>query len=129
MTLEVLQKEMIAAMKNKDKLRKDTISSLIGAVKKTALDKNCRDNITEALVDEVLLKSNLPVYTSEQKSVEFMDIADEDTKTLKRKIRVRKKDIAREVEKHQQSIIDDESAEVSRRRHNSRSRRVACGEP
>ena len=56
MTLETLQIEMIAAMKNKDKARKDTISSLIGAIKKTAIDRKCKDNITEALVDEVILK-------------------------------------------------------------------------
>ena len=56
MTLEILQKEMIAAMKNKDKARKDTLSSLIGAIKKTAIDRKCKDNITEALVDEVILK-------------------------------------------------------------------------
>ena len=56
MTLEVLQKEMIAAMKAGNKLRKETISSLIGAVKKTAIDKLCKDNITEELVNEVLLK-------------------------------------------------------------------------
>ena len=56
MTIETLQKEMIAAMKNQDKLRKSVISELVGAVKKAAIDKNCRDNITEALVDEVLLK-------------------------------------------------------------------------
>lgn len=56
MTLEVLQNEMIAAMKAKNKLRKETISSLIGAVKKTAIDKMCKDNITEELVNEVILK-------------------------------------------------------------------------
>ena len=56
MTLETLQKEMIAAMKNKDKLRKETISSLIGAIKKMAIDERCRDNITEELVNRVLLK-------------------------------------------------------------------------
>ena len=56
MTLEVLQKEMISAMKNKDKMRKNTISSLIGAIKKTAIDEKCRDNITEELVNKVLLK-------------------------------------------------------------------------
>jgi uncharacterized protein YqeY len=48
-------------MKNKDKARKDTISSLIGAVKKTAIDKKCKDNITEALVDEVILKEKKTV--------------------------------------------------------------------
>lgn len=56
MTLEILSKEMIAAMKNKDKLRKDTISALIGAVKKAGIDKGCRDNIPENLVTEVILK-------------------------------------------------------------------------
>ena len=56
MTLEKLQSEMIQAMKNKDKFRKQVISELIAAVKKAAIDKNCRDNITEAMVDEVLLK-------------------------------------------------------------------------
>ena len=47
---------MIIAMKNKDKLRKDTISALIGAVKKAGIDKGCRDNIPESLVTEVILK-------------------------------------------------------------------------
>jgi uncharacterized protein YqeY len=56
MTLEKLQSEMIQAMKNKDKFRKQVISELIAAVKKAAIDKNCRDNITEAMIDEVLLK-------------------------------------------------------------------------
>ena len=56
MTLEMLSKEMIIAMKNKDKLRKDTISALIGAVKKAGIDKGCRDNISESLITEVILK-------------------------------------------------------------------------
>ena len=56
MTLETLQSEMIIAMKAKDKARKDTISSLIVAIKKTAIDKKCKDNITEELCNEVLLK-------------------------------------------------------------------------
>ena len=33
MILEILSKEMIAAMKNKDKLRKDTTAALIGALR------------------------------------------------------------------------------------------------
>ena len=61
MTLEVLQKEMIAAMKNKDKERKDTLSSLIGAVKKAAIDQKCKENITDKLVDEVILKEKKTV--------------------------------------------------------------------
>lgn len=61
MTLEILQTAMIAAMKDKNKARKDTLSSLIGAVKKTAIDKKCKDNITETLVDEVILKEKKTV--------------------------------------------------------------------
>lgn len=64
MTLEILQKEMIAAMKSKDKARKDVIASLIAAVKKAGIDKGCRDNIPEDLVNDVLLK--------EQKSAQEM---------------------------------------------------------
>ena len=61
MTLETLQAAMIAAMKNHNKARKDTISSLIAAVKKTAIDKMCKDNITEDLVNEVILKEKKTV--------------------------------------------------------------------
>ena len=43
-------------MKNKDKTRKSVLSGLVDSVKKAAIDKNCRDNITETLVDDVLLK-------------------------------------------------------------------------
>ena len=51
MQLETLQKDMIAAMKARDKARKDSISSLISAVKKVAIDEGCRDDIKEELVD------------------------------------------------------------------------------
>lgn len=56
MQLETLQKDMIAAMKARDKARKDSISSLISAVKKVAIDEGCRDDIKEELVDRVILK-------------------------------------------------------------------------
>lgn len=56
MNFVTLHKEMIIAMKNRDKLRKDTISSLVEAVKKAAIDKKCRENIPDSLVEEVLLK-------------------------------------------------------------------------
>lgn len=61
MTLDVLQKEMVAAMKNKDKARKDTISALIGAIKKTAIDEKCKENIPEELVDRIILKEKKTV--------------------------------------------------------------------
>lgn len=56
MTLEVLQKEMISALKSGDKFRKDVLSTLVGAVKKAGIDNQCRDNIPESLVDTVLIK-------------------------------------------------------------------------
>ena len=52
MTIEILQKEMIKALKEGNKFRKETISSLIAAVKKAAIDRGCRDNITEELVNQ-----------------------------------------------------------------------------
>ena len=61
MTLEVLQKEMIAAMKNKNKIRKDAISSLIGNIKKAAIDEKCQNNITEELVNKIILKEKKTV--------------------------------------------------------------------
>lgn len=56
MTLENLQKDMIAAMKSGEKVRKGVISSLIAAVKKYAIDNGTRDNITEEITDMVILK-------------------------------------------------------------------------
>ena len=56
LTLEFLQAEMIAAMKNKDKLRKDTISSLVQAIKKFEIDNKCKDNITNEQLSSVILK-------------------------------------------------------------------------
>ena len=56
MTLEQLQKDMIQAMKSKDILTKEVLSSAIGAIKNAAIAKKCKDNISEELVNEVLLK-------------------------------------------------------------------------
>ncbi len=76
MELQTLQKDMIAAMKAKDKVRKDAISSLVSAVKKVAIDEGCRDDIKPELVDRVILK--------ELKSVkEQVDTCPEDRTDLK----------------------------------------------
>lgn len=56
MQMDTLQKDMIAAMKARDKGRKDAISALISAVKKVAIDEGCREDIQEELVDRVILK-------------------------------------------------------------------------
>lgn len=56
MKLETLQQEMIVAMKSGNKLRKNTLSDLIAAIKKAAIDKKMKENITEELVNETILK-------------------------------------------------------------------------
>ncbi len=56
MNIETLRADMVAAMKAKDKPKKDAVSSLIAAVKKAAIDEGCRDDIPEELVDRVILK-------------------------------------------------------------------------
>ena len=56
MQMETLQKDMIAAMKNHDKARKEAISSVIQAVKFVAINEGHRDDIKEELVDRVILK-------------------------------------------------------------------------
>ena len=56
MNIETLRADMVAAMKAKDKPKKDAVSSLIAAVKKAAIDEGCRDDISEELVDRVILK-------------------------------------------------------------------------
>lgn len=56
MDIEVLRKDMVAAMKAKDKPRKEAISSLVSAVKKAAIDEGCRDDIPAELADRVILK-------------------------------------------------------------------------
>ena len=56
MQFEKLQKDMIDAMKAHDKPRKDSISTLVSAAKKIAIDNGCRDNITEDIVNQAVLK-------------------------------------------------------------------------
>ena len=56
MQMQQLQKDMIAAMKARDKARKDAISTLVSAVKKVAIDEGCREDIPEELVNRVIMK-------------------------------------------------------------------------
>ena len=77
MTLEKLQAEMIAAMKSKNKLRKETISSIIQAVKKFGIDNMCKDNITEEQMNAVILKEKKTMQ-------EMIDTCPEDREDLSR---------------------------------------------
>ncbi len=52
--IEEIRKEMVEAMKNKDKDRKDTLSMLLAALKNKAIDK--RDDLTETEENEVIKK-------------------------------------------------------------------------
>lgn len=56
MKLKELQTEMIAAMKAKDKFRKDAIATLVSAVKKKGIDAGCRDDIPDDMANEAILK-------------------------------------------------------------------------
>ena len=56
MKLKELQDAMIAAMKAKDKFRKDAISALVSAVKKKGIDNGCRDNIPDEMANEAILR-------------------------------------------------------------------------
>ena len=56
MQIEQLRKDMMAAMKARDKERKDAISSLVSAVKKKAIDAGCREDIPEDMVDSTIMK-------------------------------------------------------------------------
>ena len=61
MDIETLRKDMVAAMKAKDKPRKEAISSLVSAVKKAAIDAGCREDIPAEMVDQVILKEQKTV--------------------------------------------------------------------
>ena len=56
MKLEVLQKEKINAMKNKDELRKSVITEMIDMAQKISITTKGRIEITEQLVDETLIE-------------------------------------------------------------------------
>ena len=60
MTLEMLEKEMTKARRNRDTVRITAISGLVNAVKVAAINERCKDNIT----DNILIK--------EQKTVQEM---------------------------------------------------------
>ncbi len=56
MNMETLQKDMITAMKARDKVRKEAISALISAAKKLAIDEGKREDIPDELVERAILK-------------------------------------------------------------------------
>ena len=76
MKLKELQDAMIAAMKAKDKFRKDAISALVSAVKKKGIDNGCRDNIPDEMANEAILKE----IKSVKEQIDTCPVAREDLK-------------------------------------------------
>ena len=56
MTYEFLHNAMTSALRNGDRETKNILSGFIAQIQKDAIDKGCRDNITESFVDTELLK-------------------------------------------------------------------------
>ena len=61
MKLYELTEARVVAMKNKNKLRKETISTLIDNVNKATITKDGRVEVTDELVDTVILKEKKTV--------------------------------------------------------------------
>ena len=79
--IEEVRAEMVAAMKNKDKDRKDTLSALLAALKNKAIDK--RADLTEAEENEVIKKEIKQTQeTKELAHADRTDIIEECEKRL-----------------------------------------------
>ena len=76
-----VRKAMVAAMKAKDKDRKDSLSMLLSALKNKAIDK--REDLTEAEENEVVLKEiKQTKETLEMTPADRTDIIEESSKRI-----------------------------------------------
>lgn len=78
--IEEVRAQMVAAMKNKDKERKETLSMLLAALKNRAIDK--RADLTEAEENEVIKKEM-------KQTQETMDLAPADREDIREECRKR----------------------------------------
>ena len=78
--IEEVRAQMVAAMKNKDRERKDSLSMLLAALKNKAIDK--RADLTEAEENEVIKKEI-------KQTQETMDLAPADREDIKEECRKR----------------------------------------
>lgn len=78
--IDEIRAEMVAAMKNKDKERKETLSMLLGALKNKAIDK--REELTEAEEYEVIKREI-------KQTKETMELAPADREDIKEQCRKR----------------------------------------
>ena len=56
MQFTTLQKDMMQAMKDHDKVKKDALSTLVSSTKKLAIDAGCREDIPDEMTDQAILK-------------------------------------------------------------------------
>lgn len=56
MTIETLREQMITAMKAGDKFKKEVLSSVLSTAKNMAIEKGCKDNISEDIINAAILK-------------------------------------------------------------------------
>lgn len=56
MTIEILREQMITAMKAGNKFKKEVLSSILSTAKNMAIEKGCKDNISEEIVNAAILK-------------------------------------------------------------------------
>ena len=57
MTFKELQAAMTAAMKEKNKVKKNVIANMVACAKNMAIEQGCKDNITDEIVAKAILKS------------------------------------------------------------------------
>ena len=57
MTFKELQAAMVAAMKEKNRVKKEVIADMVACAKNMAIEKGCKDNITDEIVAAAILKS------------------------------------------------------------------------
>lgn len=56
MTIETLREQMMTAMKVGNKFTKEVLSSVLSTAKNMAIEKGCKDNISEDIVNTAILK-------------------------------------------------------------------------
>lgn len=57
MTFKELQAAMISAMKEKNRVKKEVIADMVACAKNMAIAQGCKDEITEQIVTDAILKS------------------------------------------------------------------------
>lgn len=57
MTFKELQAEMVSAMKEKNRAKKEVLADIVTCAKNMAIEKKCKDNISEEIVTAAILKS------------------------------------------------------------------------